>query len=78
MPEADSINYRVEFYKINKDKIINKLRMSLGGMFDKKSVEKFIAETIVGDIFGTRFSDSSLFLPASRTGMLLLYKYFFE
>lgn len=77
MPEADSINYRVEFYKINKDKIINKLRMSLGGMFDKKSVEKFIAETIVGDIFGTRFSDSSLFLPASRTGMLLLYKYFF-
>lgn len=77
VPEADSINYRVEFYKINKDKIINKLRMSLGGMFDKKSVEKFIAETIVGDIFGTRFSDSSLFLPASRTGMLLLYKYFF-
>ena len=34
-------------------------------------------KTVAADILGMRTAGSALFFPASQTGMLLLYKYFF-
>ena len=52
-------------------------RMVFGRTLDKDFVDKHVEETVAADILGMRSADSALFFPASRAGMLLLYKYFF-
>lgn len=49
----------------------------LSGNVDKKLVIGFARKKIVADMLGMRLNERTLFLPTSRTGMLLLYKYFF-
>ena len=70
--------YEVEInIKKNDNEENNKRRIRFGGKIDKKLVDRYINRTIVGNILGMYQSESALFFPASRTGMLLLYKYFF-
>lgn len=52
-------------------------RMVFGRSLDRDFVDKHVEETVAADILGMRTPGSALFFPASRTGMLLLYKYFF-
>lgn len=52
-------------------------RMAFGKALDRDFVDKHVEETVAADILGMRTASSALFFPASRTGMLLLYKYFF-
>lgn len=52
-------------------------RIGFGESIDERMAIAFAAKMIVSDMLGMQSSGSSLFLPASRTGMLLLYKYFF-
>lgn len=52
-------------------------RMRFGKSLDRDFVDKHVEETVAADILGMGTVGSALFLPASRTGMLLLYKYFF-
>lgn len=44
---------------------------------DRDYVDRHIQERVAADILGMGAASSALFFPASRTGMLLLYKYFF-
>lgn len=48
-----------------------------GGNIDKEFVIRYARKIIVADMLGMSSRGNTLFLPASRTGMLLLYKYFF-
>lgn len=49
-------------------------------IFHKEGHRKFVLRWIKNDIlgWGNRMREGILFLPASRTGLLLLYKYFFS
>lgn len=52
-------------------------RMVFGRTLYKGFVDRHVEEMVAADILGMRSADSALFFPASRAGMLLLYKYFF-
>lgn len=51
--------------------------MGFGKSLDRDFVDEHVEETVAADMLGMRVAGSALFFPASRTGMLLLYKYFF-
>lgn len=55
----------------------NSRRIGFGANIDEKTVTRFAEKMIISAMLGMNSSGSALFLPASRTGMLLLYKYFF-
>lgn len=52
-------------------------RIGVGGDIDRDFVINYIGQCIAADMLGMHSTKSALFFPASRTGMLLLYKYFF-
>ena len=69
---------QAEIYRVDekgKEKFFNGIRFL--GENRKNIIEEVVAEIIISDILGLGKGNSKLFLPASRTGMLLLYKYFF-
>lgn len=51
--------------------------IGIGRNIDEDIVIDFVERMIKADILGMNSSEGALFFPASRTGMLLLYKYFF-
>lgn len=59
---------------------IDEMRLEFWYDIDCREVRKYILQQVTKRIFGIPNSrrDSMLYLPASRTGILLLYKYFFS
>lgn len=53
------------------------VQMGFAKSLDRELVDKHVEKEVAADILGMRAVGSALFFPASRTGMLLLYKYFF-
>lgn len=74
---TDALRYEalVSRKKNGQEKILS--HMGFGKSLDRGFVKKHVEEMVAADILGMRSADSALFFPASRTGMLLLYKYFF-
>lgn len=59
-----------------KEYYLSKMRI-FGENFTERDAKDMVEKMLIQDMLGIRSSDSALFFPASRTGMLLLYKYFF-
>lgn len=66
----------------NTDEIVTVRKARLGGKIEQKLIDRYIVGFVIGDLLSVDHRlaghrGDGLFLPASRTGMQLLYKYFF-
>lgn len=74
----DSIDYKIKINLMQNGGEKPRRKIRLGGKnIDREYIIAYTKKMIAADLFGMYSSESVLFLPASRTGMLLLYKYFF-
>lgn len=70
--------FQAEIYKVDekgKEEFCKGIQFF--GRTRENLVEEVVAGIIMSDLLGLSEENSKLFLPASRTGMLLLYRYFF-
>mgnify|MGYP004644688027 CR=1 FL=1 len=69
--------YDIVIKRMENNIIEEQRRIGVGGDVDRDFVIKYIGQSVAADMLGMHSTKSALFFPASRTGMLLLYKYFF-